>query len=185
MRLPPLPSLTNFAVFLASMVIVVIVGIGAPGNWALGMLVGIPLGLLLVAQGRRFMERRQEWLTSAYLPSRRNKDYHDLATRSQNGDVPARVDRIINTATVISACILIIVFLWFLLPAIFSRNIAGWEVTMRGASAGMIAAVGALMYRFSGSTTEESKIRMRSIAGGAIALLCFLAWYYHNAAGAQ
>jgi hypothetical protein len=183
MRLPPLPSLTNIAAFLASMVTVVIVGIGAPGNWALGMLVGIPLGLLLIAQGRKYMERHQEWLTSTYLPSRRKKNYYDLATRSQNGAVPARVDRIINAANLVSAFILIIAFLWLLLPAIFSRNMAGWEVTMRGTSAGMFAAISAPTYWLSGSASDESKLRMRRIGGGVIAILCYLAWHYHNAAG--
>jgi hypothetical protein len=183
MRLRPLPSLTDIVAFLASMVIVVIVSIGAPGNWALGMLVGIALGLLLVAQGRRYMARHQEWFTSTYLPSRRKKDYHDLAMRIQNGDVPERVERIINAANLVSAFILIIAFLWLLLPAIFSRNMAGWEVTMRGTSAGMFAAISAPTYWLSGSASDESKLRMRRIAGGAIALLCFLAWHYHSAAG--
>jgi hypothetical protein len=181
MRLPPLPSLTNIAALLASMAVVLTLGIGAPGNWALGMLVGILLGLLLIAQGRKFMERRQEWLTSTYLPSRRTKDYHDLAMRTQNGDVPARVAMIINAATIISACVVIIAFLWLLLPAIFSRNMAGYEVSMRGAFAGMIAASGALIY-LAGSATDVSQMRGRRIAGGVIAILCYLAWHYHNAA---
>lgn len=184
MRLPPLPSLTNIAAFLASMAIVLTVGIAAPGNWALGMLVGIPLGLLLVAEAQKFVGRRQEWLTSAYLPSRRNKDYNALATRTQNGDVPARVAKIISIAWAISACVMIIAFLWLLLPAIFNRNMAGYEVSMRGAFAGMIAAAGALMYRAAGSGTDVFNFRMRSIAGGVIALLCYLAWRHHAAAGA-
>jgi hypothetical protein len=162
------------------MAIALIVGIGVPDNWAFGMLVGIPLGLLLVAQGQKFMVRRGEWLTSSYLPSRRTKDYHALATHTQNGDVQAPVAKIVNIATTISACILIIGFFWLLLPAIFSRNMAGYKVSMRGVFAGMIAAAGALIYPFAGSSKNVSKMRILSIAGVVIALLCALAWHYHN-----
>jgi hypothetical protein len=173
----PLPSAAQVIGFLAFIITVVVMGLEVPDSWALGVLAGMPFGLLVV--GKAYIGASRERKRSRFDdgPSASTPEINELAKDANDVAVPAHAQRDLLVSSWFLTLAIVAFGALLVIPAIFDGDVPGNEVTMRSVAAGGLMTIAAFLYPDPpGQENSDPGSRLAGLAITALALAIFGWW---------
>lgn len=173
----PLPSVAQVIAFVIFMIVAIVMGVAVPHSWSLGLLAGLPFGFWTVAQANAAWSRHRKWYVFDLLSSRSRPAHRQLARDIQAGAIPPRAEKVVVFASSTLMAMIVVGASLLLFPAIFDRDMPGYEVTMRAFFAGPCSVVAVFMYPSRpGRETSGARSRVLWLALFIVALAIYAAW---------
>jgi len=176
---PPLPSAAQVIGFLAFIITAVVMGLEVPDSWALGVLAGMPFGLLVV--GKAYIGASRERRRSRFDdgPSASTPEINESAKDANDVAVTAHAQRDFLVGSWFLTLAIVALGAMLLIPAIYG-DMPGYHVTMRGMAAGGLMTIAAFLYP--GPPGQENSGPGSRLAGLAIAALALAVFGWWKAA---